>query len=166
MSRVYTQTLYEDFAGLIPQDGSVESVQDYDYFSDRNLRIAASPAPTRQVLKLERFHRDNPLLPPPPLNLGEGAFLRVQCLHGYQYAYGTGNWVKRVIPGAPGSGSGLIVLAHPLNDDPTPGGEVLRIKGRGLHYVDYRLFERVEKGEVLAVEGRYYQRKNLPKEYW
>lgn len=173
--RIRTQTLHQDFAGLIPQDGSVESVQDYTYFPDQNIRIASTPPPTRMVFKLERFNEVPEgiseaerlrilLLPPPPLNLLPGAFLRVQCLSSFQYVYDTVK-VLRVIPGPPGSGSGLVVLDKPLNDDPTPGGQVRRIMNRCLHYVDYRIYDGVEKGKILNVNGRYYDRKNLPEEY-
>lgn len=153
--RIRSEALFEDFTALIPQDGSVEIVQNYVLHSDKNIRIGSLPPPGRVVLKLERFHADadgRPIDSPeaaPTLNLVPGEFLRIQCLHGYQ--------TRHILRVTPVLGGGIITLRDALNDDPTPGGEIRRIQGKSQHYIDYRIYDLVEKGKLHAVGGRYYK---------
>ena len=145
MPKIRTETLFSDFATLIPQDGSVETIQNYTYFPDANIRIGASPTPGRLILRLERINEENPLLPPPPLNLVPGNFLRIQCLYSFQYRA-----IRRV-------NGNMVQLESSMNDDPLPGSQVRRIKSFAQHYVDMRIHGEMEKGNLQIVGGRYYR---------
>lgn len=180
MPKVKTETLFEDFTAFVPQDGTVQTVQDYDYYPDWEIpvRVVPSGLISRLVLKLERFH-DLPddlnsmdriyreSQPLPPINLNPGLKIRIEC-HDEKgrekYSY---REIRHVTPGPPGSGWGIITLTDACNYDPTPGKRVKRIKALAQHYIDDRLYDRLEKGQVKLYGGRYYTDKaakalNLP----
>lgn len=171
MPRIKKEALFHDFTAFVPQDGSVETVQDYDYYPDHTIRVVSSGIVTRLVIKLERFipipenansdeRRYLESLTPPPLNLYGGNRIRIEC-HGVKgelrYSY---REIRRVTPGPPGSGSGIVTLVSACDYDPTPGKEVRRIKALAQHYIDARLYDAVEKGKVKMYGSRYYTEKN------
>ena len=140
------ETLFPDFASLMPQDGSVETIQDYTYRPDCNLRIGTAAPITRKVLRIERFNQNDSLAVPPPLGLWKGLFLRIPCTNGYGYRF-----ISRVA-------GNIIELDSSLNSDPIPGHTGVRIvTGYAQHYIDMRIFDLWEKGKLEIKNGRYYK---------
>lgn len=168
MGKIRKEALFPDFTAFIPQDGTVETVQDYTYYPDHHpIRLAADFPHQRGFLKLERVHHNGELHTPPPLNLCAGNRIRIQC-HAYLPSGHTDNqirWsyheIRRVTPGIPGTGSGFVELVEPCNFDPTPGTNVKRIKSLAQHYIDGRLYDEVEKKNVRLVNGFYYKERDL-----
>ncbi len=172
------EALFPDFTSFVPQDGSVETVQDYQYYADHDIRVVPSGIITRLVLKIERFiivpddatedeRRYLESLTPPALQLFSGNMIRIECADDK----GCEKWgyraIRRVTMGAPGSGSGIVTLESALNFDPVPGTQVKRIKALSQHYIDSRLYDQVEKGKLQIYGGKYYTEKaarglNLP----
>lgn len=144
MAKIQTETLFENYSTLIPQDGSVESIQNYIYHPDKNIYLGNSEPLSRKVLRMERINKENPL-DVPPLNLWPGVFLRVQCLRTYQYRK-----IKKVK-------GNIIELESSMNDDPLPGTMVRKVKGYAQHYIDMRLYDQLEKGKIQAVKGFFYK---------
>ncbi|MGV3526544.1 MAG: hypothetical protein ACO1RX_20165 [Candidatus Sericytochromatia bacterium] len=141
--KIRTETLFPDFSTLIPQDGSVETIQNYTYFPDDGLCIVASEATGRLILKMERQGPDGQVLK--SLNLQPGTFLRIQCVRSFQYRH-----VKRVT-------GNMVQLECSMNDDPLPGASVRRVMSYAQHYIDMRLFDQIEKGKLQCINGRYYK---------
>lgn len=171
--KVFKEALHPDFTRFIPQDGSVESVQDYVYYPDwdQPIRVVPSGLISRLVLKLERYN-DLPesmdayerafieAKPLPPLNLLAGALIRLECHDAkgrecYSYCE-----VRNVIPGPSGTGWGIVTLTAACNVDPTPGKRVKRIKALAQHYIDHKIYDGVEKGKLVLYGGKYYSEKN------
>lgn len=139
------EALYPDFGMLMPQDGSVETIQDYTYRPDSNIRIGTAAPITRKVLRFERFDPNDPMFVP-PLALWKGLFLRIPCVNGYGYRF-----IHRVA-------GNIIELDSALNSDPIPGHTGVRIvTGYAQHYIDMKLFDLWEKGKLEIKNGRYYK---------
>jgi len=149
--RIRKEAMFPDFTALIPQDGSVESIQDYTFRPDDNIRIGNTAPLTRSFLTMERFNKENTLAPPPPLNLWKGLFLRIPVGNTTQDAVYNYRFIKRV------SGN-IIELESSLNGDPVPGHTGVRIvTGYAQHYIDMRIFDLWEKGKLQIIGGRYYR---------
>jgi len=146
--RIRTEALFPDFTALIPQDGSVETIQDYTYRPDSNLRIGNTAPLTRSFLRIERFDPQDPLATP-PLNLWKGLFLRIPVGNTTRDAVYNFRFIKRV------SGN-IVELESSLNGDPVPGHTGVRIvTGYAQHYIDMRIFDLWEKGKLQISNGRY-----------
>lgn len=146
--RIKTEALFHDFTALIPQDGSVETVQDYTLLPDDNLRIGNAAPLTRSYLRIERFDRNDPLANP-PLNLWKGLFLRIPVGNTSRDAVYNYRHIKRVV-------GNIVELESSLNGDPVPGHTGVRIvTGYAQHYIDMRIFDLWEKGKLQISNGRY-----------
>lgn len=148
--RIRAEALFPDFTALIPQDGSVESVQDYTFLPDDNIRIGNTAPLTRSFLRIERFDKNNPMNNL-PLNLWKGLFLRIPVGNTTRDAVYNYRFIKRV------SGN-IVELESSLNGDPVPGHTGVRIvTGYAQHYIDMRIFDLWEKGKLQIIGGRYYR---------
>lgn len=146
--RIRTEALFPDFTALIPQDGSVESIQDYILRPDDNLRIGNTAPLTRSFLRIERFDKTDPLANP-PLNLWKGLFLRIPVGNTHKDAVYNYRYIQRVV-------GNIVELESSLNGDPIPGHTGVRIvQGYAQHYIDMRIFDLWEKGKLQISNGRY-----------
>lgn len=171
--KVRKDALHEDFTRFIPQDGTVQTVQDYVYYPDwdQPIRVVPLGLVSRQVLKLERYNvvpDDMPEFeriwtmaqPLPPINLYAENQIRIECedeKHRTVYSYRT---IRHVTPGPHGSGWGIVTLMDACNADPVPGKKVKRIEALAQHYIDDRIYDGVEKGKIHLYGGRYYSDQN------